>query len=79
MKITVRYFASLREQRGCAEELLETDAGTAEAVYQVLRSKYGFTLTPEQVKFAVGTAYVPPDDALSEGDELTILPPVSGG
>ena len=79
MNITVRYFASLREQRGCAEEILETEAGTPEAVYQVLRDQYDFSLTSTQVKFAVGTAYVAPDAPLSEGDDLTFLPPVSGG
>jgi len=79
MNITVRYFASLREERGCAEEDLQTEAGTAEGVYRALREKHGFKLESTQVRFAVGTEYVGPDHFLAEGDDLTFIPPVSGG
>jgi molybdopterin synthase sulfur carrier subunit len=77
--IKIRYFAALREQAGTAGEELETAAGTAAELYEQLRQKYGFSLTSEQVKVAVNEEYRPLDYALSAGDEVVFIPPVSGG
>lgn len=79
MKITIRYFALLREERGCGQETLERESSTVEELYLSLRSQHGFRLEPGQIRFAVGTAYVDPKTVLQDGDEVTFLPPVSGG
>ena len=77
--INIRYFAALREQAGTPGEELETAAETAAELYEQLRQKHGFSLRADQVKVAVNEEYRPLDYALSAGDEVVFIPPVSGG
>jgi molybdopterin synthase sulfur carrier subunit len=77
--INIRYFAALREQAGTPGEEWETAAETAVELYEQLRQKHGFSLTPDQVKVAVNEEYRPLDYVLSAGDEVVFIPPVSGG
>lgn len=79
MKIAVRYFAALREQRGLSSEMLETNAVTPEALYEELRSKHSFRLVDSQVRYAVNGEYVGEGLPLQEGDEVVFVPPVAGG
>lgn len=79
MKIAVRYFAALREQRGLSSEELETNAVTPEALYQELRGRHKFSLGDSQVRFAVHGEYVGAGHTLQEGDEVVFVPPVAGG
>lgn len=79
MKITARYFAALRDQRGLSQELLEVQAVSAEAIYAELRARYNFTLSERQVRFAVNGQYVEASCLLKDGDELVFIPPVAGG
>ena len=73
------YFASLRDRRGAAEEILETEAGTARALYQELSKTYGFGLTCEQLTVAVNDRVAGWDDPLDDGDHLVFLTPFGGG
>ena len=77
--INIRYFAALREQAGTSGEEMETAARTATELYEELRQKYEFTLAADQIKVAVNEEYRPLDYALSAGDEVVFIPPVSGG
>ncbi|MBX3097240.1 MAG: MoaD/ThiS family protein [Fimbriimonadaceae bacterium] len=79
MKITVRYFAALRDQRGLSHEILETQSLDPEHIYAELGALHGFTLSASQVRFAVNGQYVEPGYALAEGNELVFIPPVAGG
>jgi len=76
--VQVRYFAVLREQRGCDAEAVPLQAGeTVGALYARL-----FPPGPEgtlPVMFAVNQAYVQADAALSPGDEVAFIPPLGGG
>lgn len=76
MKITVRYFASLREQVGCEREELET-----EQIHCVgdLRKHLAEKDWPEQILCAVNCQYATDDTALKAGDEVAFFPPVTGG
>jgi MoaE-MoaD fusion protein len=81
MRVIVKLFAVLREQAGMDEMLLELPAGaTAGSAAAVLAER-----TPALQKFlgrsafAVNRSYVPSSATLSDGDELAIIPPVSGG
>ena len=78
-KITVEYFAILREQRGVREEELETAATTAGALYEELRARHGFTLGSPQVRAAVNDVFVEHNMRLGDGDRVVFLPPVAGG
>ncbi len=78
-KLTIQYFAILREQRGVTRELLETSATTPAALYEELRARHGFTLPPDRIRAAINGDFAPPGSPLRDGDELTFIPPVAGG
>ena len=77
--VNVQYFAILREQRGVTVEQLSTAAGTAEALYEELRSRHGFTLPAARIRAAVNDEFVAPGAALRNGDRVVFIPPVAGG
>lgn len=79
MKITVRYFAALRDQRGASHEILVDPQPTPAALYAELQGQHRFSLTPAQVRFAVNGQYVEPTHNLKDGDEVVFIPPVAGG
>ncbi|GDX79720.1 hypothetical protein LBMAG42_15310 [Deltaproteobacteria bacterium] len=75
MNVVVRYFARLRELKGCSEESCTFPAAiTAAAAYAALG------LPAElPIAFAVNQERVSGDTLLREGDELVFLPPIGGG
>jgi molybdopterin converting factor subunit 1 len=77
--IQVRYFASMREQCGRADEALVTSAATPAALYADLAERHGFKLAPSLVRFALNGEFTAPDAPLSDGDEVCLIPPVAGG
>jgi molybdopterin synthase sulfur carrier subunit len=75
MRVTVRWFASLRERRGAAVEEVELpEPCTAGQAYALL-------CPPAElpVAYAVNEERVRPGTALKAGDEVVFLPPVGGG
>lgn len=77
--VYVHYFAILREQRGLAQEKIETEAETAAELYGQLRARHGFTLAEDRLRVAVNDEFAPWHAALREGDTLVFIPPVAGG
>jgi len=81
MRITVRFFAILKDRAGCGEALLEmSDGATVSAAIDAL-SKV-FPAIREDVKrcaAAINREYAKLDQILNNGDELALIPPVSGG
>ena len=74
ISIQVRYFASMREQRGCSSEQVQLASGsTARDLGRQLRIK------DKTCKVAVNHEYVQLDDPLHDGDEVAFFPPVTGG
>ena len=82
MKVTVRLFAILRERAGrdSIELSLPEGATVAEAV-EALRSEDGLTdvIGRLPVRMAVNREYAEAGATLTSGDELALVPPVSGG
>lgn len=81
MDVTVRLFASLREHAGTGTAQLQlADGATVADAIAALREG-ALAGLPERAPFvtAVAREYVKPDHALREGDELALVPPVSGG
>jgi molybdopterin synthase catalytic subunit/molybdopterin converting factor small subunit len=72
--ITVRLFAGLRERAGYAERELEG----VERVGDVWAA-LGLGDEPEGLLYAVNRAYAEPGRELADGDEVALIPPVSGG
>ena len=80
MKITVRYFAMLREQANRSEETLEVPEGmTAESLNRELQSKYGFSMGVSDLKVAVDDSFAPFSQTLRNQQSVVFIPPVAGG
>jgi molybdopterin converting factor subunit 1 len=80
-RIRVRLFAIQRELAGAREIALELPPGaTIEAAWTALVERHP-VLAPGRpaVRFARNGEYTDPETALDDGDELAIIPPVSGG
>jgi molybdopterin converting factor subunit 1 len=81
MKITVRLFAIVRELAGVDQLVLDLPAGSAvEAALAELADR--LPEAREQIgraAIAVNRIYARPAAMLNDGDELAIIPPVSGG
>ncbi len=73
MRVTVRLFAGLRERAGWSRR--EIDAGRVADVWPAL----GLGDEPDGLLYAVNREYAPPDQELADGDEVALIPPVSGG
>jgi molybdopterin synthase catalytic subunit/molybdopterin converting factor small subunit len=79
--ISVRLFASLREHAGSGTVQLELpDGATVDDAIAGLRAG-ALSGLPEAAQFvvAVGREYSRRDRVLEQGDELALVPPVSGG
>jgi MoaE-MoaD fusion protein len=74
MHVTVRLFAGLRERAGTAKLELH-DVATVADVWAGL----GLGDEPGGLLYAVNRAYVEPTHELHDGDEVAVIPPVSGG
>ena len=74
MRVTVRLFAGLRELAGHSRLELE-DVATVADVWPRL----GLGDEPGGLLYAVNREYVSTDRALADGDEVALIPPVSGG
>lgn len=82
MTVTVRVFAMLRERVGSdsIEVELADGATVAEALATIAeRPELGGLLDRMPVAMAVNRDYADPDTSLAAGDELALVPPVSGG
>ncbi|MBP2672779.1 MAG: molybdopterin converting factor-like protein [candidate division NC10 bacterium] len=81
MKIHIKLFASVREIVGQKELILEVPDGmTASALPQQLATQYPRLRTLVSfLKVAVNQEYADGARVLAEGDEVALLPPVSGG
>ena len=81
MKIHIRYFASIREIVGQAEEiLLVPDTARVTEVRELLLARNPqLQSVLERSVCAVNRRYVPTDAALNDGDEIVFIPPTGGG
>jgi len=81
MKIRVKLFASVREIVGEKELILEVPDGMkASALPHCLAMEYpGTRALVSFLKIAVNHEYADGERVLVEGDEVALLPPVSGG
>jgi len=81
LKIKVRFFASYREIAGRPEEVFELREGaTLSTLISKVRSVYPkLTKLTDDLIVSVNKRYAKEDVVLKEGDEVALLPPVSGG
>ena len=81
MTVTVRLFAVVREKAGRSELRLELPPGATVAQVRDALAATAPDLRHQlgRCAFAVNQSYARADAPLHEGDELAVIPPVSGG
>jgi molybdopterin synthase sulfur carrier subunit len=83
MKITVKYFASIREALGQGSEAVETQAPTLQALRDELLGRgdvYAHALARgKAVRMALNQVMSDESSALADGAEVAFFPPVTGG
>jgi MoaE-MoaD fusion protein len=76
VRIVVRLFAGLREQAGASGRELQLPEG---ARVDDVWSALALGDEPAGLLYAVNKEYAQRDQALADGDEVALIPPVSGG
>jgi molybdopterin synthase catalytic subunit len=81
MRVQVLFFGMLKELAGASSAELELPAGaTAAELWTALnRQKPALARFQKSVALAINQQYSEPGAVLQEGDEVALLPPVSGG
>lgn len=83
MKITVRYFASIREAIGQGSEPVETNATTLSALRDELIARGGAHASSlargRAVRIALNQTLSDESATLPDGAEVAFFPPVTGG
>lgn len=83
MKISVRYFASIREGLGLGQESVQTEAATVGALRDELLARGGayaeLLARGRAVRVAVDQQMQDESAALHDGAEVAFFPPVTGG
>lgn len=76
MRVTVKLFAALRERAGTGTHELDLPEG---AQLGSVWAQLGLGDEPAGLLYAVNRAYAESARALADGDEVAVIPPVSGG
>ena len=81
MDIEVRLFALYKERAGCSEVVLNLEEGAnVEDLTGEVRLLFPNLAPPDVgIVVAVNADYADPDMELHQGDEVCLIPPVSGG
>jgi sulfur-carrier protein len=79
--ITVKFFAILRDKAGVAELKVDlaNDATVAIAADVIGEKVPALRDHLPRIAYAVNREYAPAQTPLHDGDELALIPPVSGG
>lgn len=82
MRVRVVFYGRLQEETGSRAHWLELEEGpfTVRRLAELLVTRYpGLRAHLPTVAFSVGAELVDPEQTLRDGDEVGLLPPVSGG
>ena len=81
IRVRIRLFAMQRELAGTREVELELPGGsTIDDAWQALVARIPAIAPGRQtVRFARNADYAPAETLLADGDEVAMIPPVSGG
>ncbi|MEI6801668.1 MAG: molybdopterin converting factor subunit 1 [Burkholderiales bacterium] len=83
MKVTVKYFASIREAMGVGDEAVDTDALTLAQLRDALIARPGAAgeslARGRAVRMALNQVMSDESAPLTEGCEVAFFPPVTGG
>jgi molybdopterin converting factor subunit 1 len=80
MRVQVRLFASLRERTGTSKTESSLNPGATVAdLLDELHERFPALRDCGRVAYAVNSEYAKLDHELADGDEVALIPPVSGG
>lgn len=81
ISVTVKLFAAYQEAYGLSELMLEFPYGTpVKAVCDRLISEHPeLNQWRDVTRYGINLIFVEPDTPLKHGDEVVLIPPVSGG
>ena len=79
--VTIKLFAAYQEVYGLPELVLEFPKGTSvAAIADYLRAEHPeLNQWRSLTRYGVNFRFVEPDTVLQDGDEVVLIPPVSGG
>lgn len=79
--VTVKLFAAYQEAYGVSELMLELPSGTTVAAVldHLINQRPKLEQWRNLTRFGVNLQFVEPDTTLQKGDEVVLIPPVSGG
>lgn len=81
IRVSLLLFASVAEAAGeRRREVCAPEGSTARGVFDLLAADVpALAGRADHVSYARNQQFVPPDTVLEDGDELAVIPPVSGG
>lgn len=77
--IRIQYYAIFREARGKSSESVTTGAQTPRELFEELHLDSAFPFDAQRLKVALNDEFASWDAALSSGDTVVFIAPVSGG
>ena len=77
--VHIKYFALLREQRGVANESVQTRSQTARQLFNELCQRHRFSLGHDRLNVAVNEEFADWETRLNNEDTVVFIPPVAGG
>jgi molybdopterin synthase sulfur carrier subunit len=78
-RVTVLYFAALRDTARVASEVVDTAAADLRTFYEEMQARHAFHFPMQQLRVAVDGEFAAWSDPLRGGSEIAFIPPVSGG
>ena len=81
VKVTVKLFAAYQEAYGSSELALEFPQNTPVAAVRdrLISEQPQLSQWRDLTRFGINLQFVEPDTLLQDGDEVVLVPPVSGG
>lgn len=81
ISVTVKLFAAYQEAYGTSELTLRLPAGAPVSVVRdrLLSERQELEQWRSLTRFGINLQFAPPETPLKEGDEVVLIPPVSGG
>lgn len=77
--VTIRYYALLGPQRGTQADTYETEVETVRQLLHEIQANKKIPLTTHISKAIINNEFVDWDAPIHDGDQVTLLPPFSGG
>lgn len=79
MKLSIEYYAQLRDEAACSNEVIETRCNNPADLFVELSARHGFSLSQSQLRVAINDEFASWDSPLADNDMLVFMPPMAGG